>query len=208
MTPDRAAAMRLSQLLFLAVAAWGMAAIAVTASGTLAEVPRPALPLTIGVLAAAAVGVMLSVPRLRWWVRRAEPRWLVGFHLVRFIGAYFVYLTARERLPEPFVYAGWADIAVAVWALALVTTGLGRSTLSLLIWNIIGLLDILAVVTAATRLGLRAPDSIAELTRLPLGLLPTFVVPVIIASHVLLFVRLGMRPPAMDRVRPIRLETA
>src|SRR5690606_12113333 len=130
------------------------------------------------------------------------------FHLIRFIAAYFLYLTARERLPEPFVYAGWADIAVAVWALVLLATGLGRSTASLLVWNIVGLVDILAVVVAAARLGVREPASIVELTRLPLGLLPTFIVPVIIASHVLLFVRLGMRPPAVEWVRPIRLETA
>jgi hypothetical protein len=36
----------------------------------------------------------------------------------------------------------------------------------------------------------------AELLRLPLSLLPTFLVPLIIASHVVLGVRLARRPQA------------
>jgi hypothetical protein len=40
------------------------------------------------------------------------------------------------------------------------------------------------------------PESMAALLRLPLSLLPTFLVPLIIASHVVLGLRLGRRSPA------------
>jgi hypothetical protein len=53
-----------------------------------------------------------------------------------------------------------------------------------------GLLDLLSVVATAARLALRDPDSMAALLRLPLGVLPTFLVPLLIASHVGLFARL------------------
>jgi hypothetical protein len=47
----------------------------------------------------------------------------------------------------------------------------------------LGLIDILFVVITAARLGLKDPDSIQALTTLPLSLLPTYFVPLIIASH-------------------------
>lgn len=208
MTPERAALKHASQTVFLILAAWGLAAVAVTSSGVLADVPRPALPAAIAVLSVAAVAVCLGVPKLRWWLRHAAPRWLIAVHVVRFVGVYFLWLAARERLPAAFVAAGWADIAVAAWAVLLLATGLGRSKVSLLAWNIVGLIDILLVVGAAARLALRAPESLVELTHLPLGLLPTFIVPMIIASHVLLFVQLAARREAVRAVRPVRLETA
>jgi len=57
-------------------------------------------------------------------------------------------------------------------------------------WNVIGFVDILMVVINAAVQAMRDPASMQPLLRLPLSLLPTFLVPLIIASHVLLFVRL------------------
>jgi len=56
---------------------------------------------------------------------------------------------------------------------------------------VLGLADILFVVVTAARLGVADPESMAALLRLPLSLLPTFLVPLIIASHVVLGVRLA-----------------
>jgi hypothetical protein len=52
------------------------------------------------------------------------------------------------------------------------------------------------VVVTAARLGLADPASMAALLRLPLSLLPTFLVPLIIASHVILGLRLWRRAAA------------
>ena len=59
--------------------------------------------------------------------------------------------------------------------------------------NVLGLIDILFVVATATRIALGDPGALAPLLRLPLSVLPTWLVPLIIASHVILAVRL-MRP--------------
>jgi hypothetical protein len=56
-----------------------------------------------------------------------------------------------------------------------------------LLWNAAGLLDILFVVATASRLALAEPASMSALLRLPLSLLPTFLVPIIIATHVMIF---------------------
>ena len=49
------------------------------------------------------------------------------------------------------------------------------------------LLDILGVLGNGTRIFVREPSFVEPFTRLPLAILPTFVVPIVIVSHVLLF---------------------
>lgn len=80
---------------------------------------------------------------------------------------------------------------VAILALAVV--GATRTDFAkplLIIWNTLGLIDIMFVVFSALRFGLKDWQSMHALRELPLSLLPTFLVPLIIASHVLIFVRL------------------
>jgi hypothetical protein len=56
------------------------------------------------------------------------------------------------------------------------------------------------VVATASRLARDDPDSLNALLRLPLSLLPTFMVPLIIAGHVVVFWRIGR--PAEPAGRP------
>jgi hypothetical protein len=127
-------------------------------------------------------------------VLNIDLRRLVLFHLARlFAGAYFLVLCQRGQLPCAFARpAGWGDIVIGALALAVVAAMRTKFVKTLLlIWNTTGLIDIILVVSSALRFGLKDWQSMHALRELPLSLLPTFLVPLIIASHVLIFVRLA-----------------
>ena len=48
----------------------------------------------------------------------------------------------------------------------------------------------LFVVFTAARIAMNSPESIENLLKLPLSLLPTFLVPIIIFTHIVIFIRL------------------
>jgi hypothetical protein len=176
----------------LVVVAWLAAAVNVGASGLLARLPVPPPAIAIGLTA-----VLLLLMRMSHSVRDAAwslgPKPLVTFHLTRIAaGVYFLLLYSRGVLPGEFaIPAGWGDIAVGAGALVVLTFCLPARTrgqrVGLIVWNTAGLLDILAVLGNGMRL-FAGNAAIAEpFMSLPLALLPTFVVPAVIGSHVLLF---------------------
>ena len=179
-----------------AVLAWLFVAVALGAAGVLQQLRPPAPQIVLAALTLASVGALWLIRSVRTWAMLVDLRWFVAFHLVRFVGIYFLVLYGRGELPYAFaVPGGWGDIGVAAFAAVLLLTGPphGRRRGIYQLWNVVGLIDILFVVATATRLGLANPESMAALLRLPLSLLPTFVVPIVIASHLWLFRRLIQR---------------
>jgi len=179
----------------LAGAVWLVTAIALGASGIPQRLPFPVPQLILLGLTGLLLLATYGLPRLRAWAYEIDARWLVALHLSRFVGFYFLALYGRGELSQAFaVTAGWGDNIVA--SLALLLLLLGPPTIKsrwplYLIWNVVGLADILFVVASAVRIGMTDPQSIRALLKLPLSLLLTFLVPLIIASHVVLFARLA-----------------
>ena len=151
---------------------------------------------TVWTLTALVLLACWKVRTIRVCVLNIDLRWLVVIHLTRlFAGAYFLVLCQRRVLPCAFATpAGWGDIVIGVLAVALVSSmHIQFAKTVLLSWNTLGLIDIVFVVSSVLRFGLKDWQSMHALRELPLSLLPTFLVPLIIASHVLIFVRLIRR---------------
>ena len=154
----------------------------------------PALQGILFVLTGIVLWLYFKNRLLRTWIDGLELRALVFFHVTRFVGFYFLLLYRRGELPYAFaVPGGWGDNLVAAGALLIYFLPLSEVVRcrAIRFWNIIGLIDILLVLAAGARLGLQNPTQMRALTCLPLSLLPTFLVPLIIATHVIIFVRLS-----------------
>lgn len=184
--------------LLLALAVWLGLAIALGASGRPAALRPPVPQLMVMVLTVAAALAVARVPTLRSWAMQVDLRALVALHLTRFVGLYFLLLARRGELAPAFaVPAGWGDIVVATLAIAVLAGGPAPEVTrrrALLCWNLLGLADILFVVITAARVAMADPASMSALLRLPLSVIPTFLVPLIIVSHLVIGVRLLRRP--------------
>jgi hypothetical protein len=187
------AAVPSSRPYLLAGLIWLAGAVVLGASGRVAELRPPAPQLVLLGLTAGLILGGVALPGFRTWLLSIPLRRLVALHVTRFVGAYFLVLYGRGQLPYAFaVPGGWGDILVATLALGLVLLmpNLEGARSSVLGWNLLGLADILYVVATASRLTFADPPSMAALLRLPLSLLPTFLVPIIVASHLLILARL------------------
>lgn len=159
---------------------WLVLAIIAGATGFLSHLPFPVAQLIIvGLTVATIAGTWRNA-----WVNRVSLRWLVGINGLRFVGIVFLILAAQGRLNPVFAArAGWGDIAVAALALILVLSRPPRSVFYL--WNAAGLLDLLSAVATASIV-----PNVALLLAFPLSLIPTFVVPLLLANHIVIFRRL------------------
>lgn len=180
--------------LWMGIFVWFNLALCAGAFGLVGAFPPPFPQLLLMGITGGLLLVWWNSSAFRSMTNCLSLEALVRFHAVRFVGVYFLVLQSRGELPMAFAtVAGWGDIAVASSALAVSClpsrSRSGRGVL--LLWNIFGLVDILFVVGLAGRVAMASPQSMSALTRLPLSLLPTFVVPIAILTHALIFVRLG-----------------
>jgi hypothetical protein len=130
------------------------------------------------------------------------PLWLlVGVHMVRLLGISFIILYTAGRLPAPFASAaGWGDIFVGATALPVAWFAYRRPTdvrSMIWIWNVIGIADLINAVGLGVisspgpqRLIFAEPSS-AIMATLPWLLIPGFLVPLLFAVHIGIFIRLA-----------------
>ncbi len=186
---------RVTGFVTTAIGLWLAVAVGIGLSGAYYHASAPVVGATNGVLVTVTLLALFLIRPLRVWAQRVSLRWLVLYHAVRFVGLAFLVLHASGALPAAFaVKAGWGDIVVAATALvvafaAIPVTSRGRWW-TVLLWNVFGLFDILMVLGTGMRLGLADPGQLAAITAFPMSLLPTFIVPLVIVTHVLIFIRL------------------
>lgn len=179
--------------LVLALVIWLGLAIVAGASGLVARLQPPGPQIVLFALTGLGLLACFKLPALRAYLQIVPVRALVAYHIVRFVGFYFLWLHSRNELPYAFaVPGGIGDIATATFALMLlpVSPETTRGRRLYFLWNTFGLVDIAMVVFTAARLAMTSPDSMGALLRMPLSLLPTFIVPLIFVTHVLIYVRL------------------
>jgi len=189
----------------LTILIWYVLAILAGGSGFTSRMAPPLPQIVLFGLVVLLSLLYLLFHNFRMWILSVNIKLLVVVHLTRFIGFYFLYLYSQDLLPYDFaVLGGWGDIIVASCALLVILLAplAGKSGwLIYFVWNLIGLIDILFVIATAARLAAMDPRSMSELLELPLSLLPTFLVPIIIFTHIIIFIRLKVsRKTGYERI--------
>lgn len=186
------------------VGAWLVIVTVLAAAGVFSAASPVGTPAIGAAALLPVVAISLSAARLstmRTLALGIPLAALVAVHVGRVLGVFFVWLHGEGRLPWTFsTYAGSGDIAVALlaapvaWAVHRRVSGWRRL---LLAWNSIGLLDLVGALalgvgsSAASPLRFiyENPDSSAMGT-LPWLLVPGFLVPIYILTHLAIFARL------------------
>jgi len=173
---------------------WFLIALILGLTGRVSQIPFPLPQVVLFGLVVLQISLFGLLPGFKKWLFGLNLKHLVSVHLIRFVGIYFLILYSQDKLPYDFaVKGGIGDIIVALSALLLiifVSSPAQKSKKIYLLWNTLGLIDIVFVVFTAGRIGMSSPQSIENLLKLPLSLLPTFIVPIIIFTHIIIFIRL------------------
>ena len=107
----------------------------------------------------------------------------------RVLGVTFVVLEAHHLLPAIFALpAGYGDIAVGATAgFAAVKLANPAHRKSYILWQALGMADLIIAVGLGTTARLLSPDgaSMLPMTVLPLSLVPTFFVPLLFIFHII-----------------------
>lgn len=83
-------AQRGASIVRVALPLWLGIAVVLGASGRIETLQPPAPQLVLVALTAGTLAALWLVQSLRAWVQVVDVRWLVGFHLTRFVGVYFL----------------------------------------------------------------------------------------------------------------------
>jgi hypothetical protein len=123
---------------------------------------------------------------------------LVGVHLFRLIGVFFLITNAYGAIPAKFAYiAGIGDIATALTSILVVKAITNKKNYAkplTIVWNIFGILDIVSVLVTAissTKLSIETgTQGISEIANFPFCLIPAFAPATIIFLHISIFRKL------------------
>jgi hypothetical protein len=192
---------------------WFVAVVALAGSGALAwglELGAPLLGLSIVTPIVALVVLATAVPATRRALASIPLPALIGVHAIRIVGLLFLLLVAGGRISAPFApSAGWGDIVAGATAVpvawALSSRG-ARVRWLVLLWNSFGLLDLLAAVTLGVTSAPGSPLQLffdlpgsAAMATLPWAIIPVFLVPQLIVSHLAVYRRLGRTADSLGR---------
>ena len=195
MTASTLATPRLPPVASVALAAWLGLVLLGGATGFFAGLPFPGTQVIILGLVVATIVAGFAVPALRAWIDGLPLRALISINVFRMVGFVFLAYAARGQLAQVFAdRAGWGDIAVGALALGLVAAGEPRTALHrglTYAWNALGTLDLVTALVTATFVTIRGvTPGVQALLTLPLVVIPAFLVPIYLATHVFIFRRL------------------
>jgi hypothetical protein len=186
----------------IGLGAWFALVLALGATGALSPAGSgaPALGLAVVLPIAALVCAYRALPSVRNAISATPLPALIALHAIRLLGFTFIVLYAEGRLPAPFApSAGWGDVFIGATALPLASAvqrfGVRVRPLVFL-WNALGVADLVVALTLGPlsapgplQVFVGPPDT-SPMTTLPWLIIPGFLVPILLFTHIAIFTRL------------------
>jgi hypothetical protein len=170
---------------------WFFAAL-LAGPSLLLRFPAAGLPIAVAIVTIACLRLAARVESLQRWVAAIPLRSLVLLHVGRTAGLGLLILHVRGVLDGDFAApVGLGELAIGIMALpvALAPLSSTQRMRATSVWNIAGFTELLLAVTLATRLAENDSDFLHHLALPPTVVLPLFVLPLLAASHVVIFLR-------------------
>src|SRR3984893_19418153 len=174
------------------IAAWFIFALSASALHLFKTDPeQPPLALGLAVLVPIVVFLLwfATSTGFRTFALSLNPGTLTFVHSWRIAGFTFLALYAAGLLPGVFALpAGWGDIAIGATApLAALKVANLRRRRSFVLWQVLGIFDLVTAVTVGTTARWISPNEVGTglMTVLPLSLISTFCVPVLMMLHII-----------------------
>lgn len=131
------------------------------------------------------------------WLDGVSIETMICWHAIRApIGAAFLVMASQEMLPALFATrAGYGDLFAAALGIAALTfvrfaNSRRAKKLTFAVWNLFGLADLMLAVGTGIYLGFTVTDSMTQIARLPLLIVPTFVLPLLFGTHFIMLKRI------------------
>jgi hypothetical protein len=203
---------KVTKLIAITLVAWLALVFFLGARGAFTSPPgSPPLPIFAGVV--VPIGLFLiffkSSHAFRGFVLEFDLRLATGIQAWRFLGLGFLALYVNGVLPAEFSWsAGLGDVAVgatAPWMTQALIRRPGFAASKLfIVWNLFGILDLVAAVSSGALSALLARGVPGEITtgpmaQLPLALIPTYLVPIFVMLHLAALFQ-TRRPPTAPKV--------
>lgn len=183
------------QTVITVLGVWLAAVMALGASGVFIGAPgRPPLSVfgaAVTPLILFAVAMRVS-QAFREFVLALDVRLIVGIQGWRYAGFGFIALYTNHILPGLFAWpAALGDMAIGIaaplWIVALIQKPEVVASPQFKLWNALGILDFVIAFTTATICAMMITDpampSMGAMGRLPLILIPAFMVPLFVMLH-------------------------
>ena len=187
---------RVTLVVAVVLAIWLALVFLLGAGGAFARPPGALpLPILIGVTTPiiAFLAAFWVLGAFRDFVLAVDLRLVTGIQAWRFAGLGFLALYAHGVLPGLFAWpAGLGDIAIGVTApwviLALIRRPSFAASKPFVVWNLLGVLDLVVAVgtgalSSGLALGVAGEVTTGPMAQLPLVLIPGYLVPVFIMLH-------------------------